>query len=127
MLTRFSYLFLVCTLAISAFLFVQFNRKDAQETASYIGADRCRVCHESVSSGDQFARWLESPHSKAFSALESDSAVAYMKANNVTTQACIGCHSTMGREGLTEAEQVLNREGVGCERCHGAGSEYAFF
>lgn len=127
MLTRFSYLFLICTFAIAAFLFVHFNRQESQNTPSYLGAQRCRVCHESVSSGDQFARWLESPHSQAFAVLESDSAKRYIQANGGSSNSCIGCHTTLGRHALTEMEERLNKEGVGCERCHGAGSAYAFF
>lgn len=127
MLTRFSYLFLICTLAISAFLFVNFTRKDSENSASFLGVGRCRVCHEAVSAGDQFQRWLESPHSQAFAVLASDSATAYIKSHGGTTAACIGCHSTLGRQALTETELALNKEGVGCERCHGAGSRYAYF
>ncbi len=127
MLTRFSYLFLICTFAIAAFLFVHFNRQESRQTPSYIGVDRCRVCHESASSGDQFAQWLDSPHSQAFAVLESDSARAFIQANGGSNSGCITCHSTLGHPAMTEAEQLLNKEGVGCERCHGAGSAYAFF
>jgi hypothetical protein len=127
MLTRFSYLFLILTLAISAFLFVNFTRKDSENSATFLGVGRCRVCHEAVSSGNQFGRWLESPHSQAFAALASDSAVAYVKSHGGSSRSCFGCHTTLGRPGLSEVEHALNKEGVGCERCHGAGSRYSYF
>lgn len=124
MLNRFSYVFLLALIAIVAFLFVYFTGDNSDE-ARYVGVERCRVCHEAASLGAQFKIWASGPHATAYSVLESDSAKAYLASHNVTTASCIGCHSTLGRPAENEPEQLLNAEGVGCERCHGPGSMYS--
>lgn len=66
-----------------------------------MGAQACRVCHE-----EQYQDWLATPHADAFEMLSPEAK---------TDPACIGCHST----GISEGFQ-----GVQCESCHGAGTDY---
>lgn len=68
---------------------------------TYVGSDKCKVCHK-----DQYTPWEASKHSKAWSAL---------KPEEQKNAECIKCHSTDG------AGKFPN---VGCEACHGPGSEY---
>lgn len=66
--------------------------------ADFIGAKKCKMCHK-----EQFAKWEGSSHAKAHKVLPEESA---------KDKACLKCHS-VGKD-----------DGVGCEACHGAGSEY---
>lgn len=66
--------------------------------ADFIGAKKCKMCHK-----DQFAKWDGGPHAKAKAKLPKEKA---------EDKACLKCHS-VGKD-----------DGVGCEACHGAGSEY---
>lgn len=127
MLSRISYLLWFTALAIAVYLFIHFSRGDSQAQSAYLGATRCQPCHESQRIGNQYGIWMQSDHSRAFLALQSDSAREFMTRTNTTSDSCISCHSTLGRTGVGDAERAIDSEGVGCERCHGPGSKYAFF
>jgi len=86
----------------------------------------CTSCHEH---DDQVNWWYEDAHATAADALLDENpdylriAVAYgVGADGMTRgdQLCMQCHGTYatGRE----ARQV--NDGVGCQRCHGAGADY---
>lgn len=127
MLIRISYLLLIATIAIAAYLLVRMSRGIGDESATFTGSERCRACHSSVNAGRQWAIWSSSDHADAYNALESDSARAYLATRGDSIASCLGCHTTIGRAALAETEAALVAEGVGCERCHGAGSRYAYF
>ncbi len=40
------------------------SKKEKQRL--YVGVDKCKLCHGSRSRGNQYGRWLEGPHSRAF-------------------------------------------------------------
>jgi hypothetical protein len=126
MLLRFSYLFILIALAIGAFFYVYFTRQD-DRTPLHVGVERCRVCHEPASAGAQFGIWRSGPHSRAFTALQSDTARTIIASTKEGIDACLPCHTTLGRGAHNRFEQELNAEGVGCERCHGPGSKYAYY
>ena len=92
----------------------------AQE-ATYVGANKCKICHKSESKGKQFPIWQESKHSKSLEALTSPDAPARAKEMGVENPAdnpkCLQCHAPLSEAGFKE-------EGVSCEVCHGAGSIY---
>lgn len=72
----------------------------------YIGAAKCKMCHNKPTSGEQYKKWSEGPHAKAFETLpEADR----------TNEKCLKCHTTPTLE---------KSEGVSCEACHGPGSKY---
>jgi len=93
------------------------------QTPTYIGAAKCAMCHKSEKSGQAFPKWDASKHSKSLAALSSpeaaDAAKALGVANPTTDAKCLKCHAP-----LAEKAAELKAEGVGCEVCHGAGSEY---
>ncbi len=97
-----------------------------QNFPSYIGIGVCRKCHEAEGIGNQYKAWASSPHAKAWQILQSEKSAAVAKKASVDNPAenlaCLKCHTTGG--GRTEA---TNREGVGCEACHGPGSLYFEF
>jgi len=90
---------------------------------TYVGANKCKICHKSEKAGKQFPIWQEQKHSKSFEALSSTEASAKAKEvgveNPVESPKCLKCHAP-----LSEKDPKLNEEGVTCEVCHGPGSAY---
>jgi hypothetical protein len=78
--------------------------KWAESSFHYVGEKKCKMCHK-----DQFKSWLETPHAKAWEAL---------KPEEQKDPECAGCHST----GMNKDDSLLVN--VGCEACHGPGSDY---
>ena len=35
------------------------------QTFKYIGADKCKICHNKSATGDQYVKWLKDPHAQA--------------------------------------------------------------
>ena len=127
MLIRISYLLLIATIAIAAFLLVRMNRDDVEASPAFTGTERCAACHSSTNAGRQFEIWRQSAHAEAFTVLSSDSAVQHLRTSGDSLASCVGCHTTLGHPALASVDEPLLTEGVGCERCHGAGSRYAFY
>ncbi len=95
----------------------------AQEP-TYVGAQKCQICHKTEKQGQQFTIWQGSKHSKSFEALSKPEAAEKAKAMGCTTPPpdspmCLKCHSP-----LAAKAPELKAEGVGCEVCHGPGSAY---
>jgi len=126
MLLRLSYLFLLITLAIAAFSYVYYVGRN-ERSALFVGAERCGVCHQPSYFGNQYSIWKNGPHGNAYVILEADSIKTYLSSHHDSIASCLPCHSTLGRAALNATEARLNREGVGCERCHGPGSKYSYF
>ena len=90
----------------------------AEPAHSYVGTNKCKMCHSGASKGDIYQIWEKSKHSQAFANLPEEG-----KKNTV----CFACHTTgYGKPGgfSPDAENAVNLEGVGCEACHGPGSDY---
>ena len=60
------------TLLFGLFLFV--GASVFAQDYKYIGAKKCKMCHNKLAKGEQFKKWSEAPHSKAFATLQSDKA-----------------------------------------------------
>jgi hypothetical protein len=98
----------------------------------YVGAKKCKMCHMSKSKGAQFKIWQDSAHAGAYHTLTTDKAKeVYAKAvpggtdNPAELDKCLSCHSTgYGAAAEAFAETFDKTEGVGCEACHGPGSDY---
>jgi hypothetical protein len=94
-----------------------------------IGAGKCKMCHK-AKTGDQWKIWTESAHAKAFETLATDEAkkIAADKGLGDPQQEeeCLACHTTHGFVGrdVVAGKKYSDAEGVGCEACHGPGSEY---
>ena len=95
---------------------------EAQEF-TYVGAQKCAVCHKSEAQGRQFPVWEGTKHPKSFEALNSPKAAEAAKAMGVEKPAddprCLKCHAP-----LAAKAPELKAEGVSCETCHGPGSAY---
>jgi excinuclease UvrABC ATPase subunit len=94
----------------------------------YIGADKCKMCHNKPATGDQYKQWVDSKHSQALKSLNSEAAWAYAKKNNIADPTkepkCLKCHSTYHSVAPAQIATLLPTEGVSCESCHGPGSMY---
>jgi len=104
----------------------------AQEAASgpmYVGVKRCKTCHNLEKGGAQYTKWTESKHSKAFETLASPKALEIAKEKGIAdpqkADECLSCHVTGHGEPADHfKESFVAADGVGCESCHGAGSNY---
>lgn len=99
----------------------------AQDPA-YTGNKKCRVCHLK-----EYQSWSQSKMAKAFELLKAGvAAEAKTKskmdpAKDYTTDAsCLPCHTTgYGKPGgFVDSSKTPDFVGVGCEMCHGPGSNY---
>jgi hypothetical protein len=86
--------------------------------AAYVGTKICKMCHSGATHGEVYEKWVASSHSKAF---------ANLPAEGKTNSKCFACHTTgYGKTGGYDpaAKNAADLEGVGCEACHGAASDY---
>lgn len=127
---------IVATLILSATLFSS-GIADPKE-AEFIGAKKCKMCHNKKATGKQYAIWTEAKHSKAFDLLGTDRAkTVAAKLGIKDPQAsgkCLKCHSTVykwtdsvvSNVGMKKSgkPRITVAEGVSCESCHNAGSLY---
>jgi hypothetical protein len=81
----------------------------------YIGASKCKMCHNKVAKGEQYKKWAAGPHAKAMESLKGDEA---------KDPKCLKCHSTIGGVDKSLVASLKITDGVSCESCHGAGSAY---
>jgi len=105
--------------------------QDAVAGHEIVGAPKCKTCHK-AKTGDQWKIWTESVHAKAFETLASEEAKKIAADKELgdpqTEDACLKCHTTkayLGAEAVvSEKGKYADTEGVGCEACHGPGSDY---
>lgn len=94
----------------------------------YIGAPKCKMCHNKPDKGEQFAKWEAGPHAGAMKALATDAAKEIASAKGIsdpaTNAACTKCHSTFNSVDAGMVQSLTADEGVSCESCHGPGSRY---
>lgn len=94
----------------------------------YIGALKCKMCHNKPATGEQYKIWSESLHAKAMESLKSEASLKYAAEHGIadpsTDAKCIKCHSTAGAIDASVNAGVKPAEGVSCESCHGPGSKY---
>ncbi|MBN2615585.1 MAG: hypothetical protein JXR71_07800 [Bacteroidales bacterium] len=81
----------------------------------YIGAMKCKMCHNSPAKGNQYKIWKDSKHAHAMEAL---------KGADATNPKCTKCHSTAASVSENLWAGITVKEGVSCESCHGPGSKY---
>jgi len=102
------------------------NEPDAK---LYSGIKSCRMCHKKDASGNQYAKWQKSPHSKTIKVLGTPEAKAVAKKLGIddpeTSGKCLKCHSTAYNYTETkQTEKIAVKDGVTCESCHGPGKNY---
>lgn len=96
----------------------------------YVGVRVCGTCHRGPEMGHQYSLWLLSKHAQAYAALSKPEAWKIAELSGVRedpqeSSLCMGCHATAADTEPWERDPTFFLEdGVQCERCHGAGSEY---
>ncbi|UCF33261.1 MAG: beta-propeller fold lactonase family protein [Phycisphaerales bacterium] len=96
----------------------------------YVGVKVCTQCHAGKAAGHQFSLWRASPHAKGYASLWSPEAKKIAELSGIKEEpqeaaACLGCHATAFDTEAWEKEDTFHLEdGIGCETCHGPGSEY---
>jgi len=96
----------------------------------YIGVDACGKCHKKDKQGEQLKLWQESEHAKAYKDLGTAEAKKRAEKVGVSgdpqkAEACLVCHTTgYGQPASAFQNKFDMKDGVQCESCHGAGSEY---
>lgn len=102
----------IVVLVCGAFMSLTAHMTQAEEKATYVGAEGC-LCHaDPVHKG-----WEKTGHARAFDLLKL--------AGQEKNEKCLPCHTTgYGRGGYGAAGVTVNLEGVQCEECHGPASEH---
>ena len=99
----------------------------------YVGSNKCKMCHMK-----QHKAWLDTKHAKAFAALVSgDPKVQEAQATALgvkldgpasTNAACLNCHTVgnamAGGYPPADTTKTPGFAVVGCEMCHGPGSQH---
>jgi len=118
---------------VGAALFFSFlTLGQAQAENKYVGADKCKMCHQSESKGNQYAAWKKSKHAGAYTSLASDKAKEIGTKQGIdnpqANEKCLKCHSTgavaAAASLINDGANVKPEDGVQCESCHGAGEKY---
>ncbi len=84
-----------------------------KEGVNFVGSKTCARCHEY-----EHGKWSEQAHARAFPTLQ--------KVGSDRDPECVICH-VVGMEyseGFITEERTPHLGGVGCEACHGPGSEH---
>jgi YVTN family beta-propeller protein len=96
----------------------------------YVGALACETCHGAQSASRAYGTWRMSPHADAYAVLGTARAEEIAQQMGVSgdpqlSDRCLACHSTgAGEPAGRFTESFDAAQGVQCESCHGAGSEY---
>ncbi|MGE5296133.1 MAG: multiheme c-type cytochrome, partial [Solirubrobacterales bacterium] len=94
-------------------LLENYPRFPLPEGLSYAGSESCRECHQA-----QYDEWITEGHAVALTSLK--------KVGSDRDPECVICH-VVGLEyegGYVSEETTPHLKDVGCENCHGPGSEH---
>ncbi len=98
--------------------------------ATYVGNDKCKMCHNKTSTGAQYKKWTEMKHSMAYKTLTMDAAKKAAVERGITVPPneapqCLKCHVTAYDEKKKAAPKAIKKEfGIQCETCHGPASNH---
>jgi len=112
------------------------NLDDSKASASYVGSKTCKKCHLKV-----YKSWAKTKMGQAFETLKPGNAKEQKEKFNIDIkkdfsrdEKCIKCHTVgYGKPGGYVIPDLSNKKAVrrakklanvGCENCHGPGSEY---
>jgi YVTN family beta-propeller protein len=102
-----------------------------KDAPRYTGVMACAKCHREAGLGYQFSQWRNSKHARAYAVLATWKAYSIARKAGIAgdparSPSCLKCHTTAFHDGAGGVlESYAIEEGVGCEACHGAGSQYS--
>lgn len=94
-------------------LLEKYPRFSLPKDLEYTGSKSCKLCHEY-----EYEKWSGNPHARAYATLERE--------GSQFDPECVVCH-VVGMEyesGFVTEEKTGHLKDVGCENCHGPGSEH---
>ncbi len=94
-------------------LLEKFPRYALPNQLQFVGSRACKLCHDY-----EYDRWKTKGHARAYATLEA--------VGSQYDPECVICH-VVGMEytsGLVSAAKTPQLKNVGCEKCHGPGSEH---
>jgi len=99
----------------------------AASEAVYVGAKKCKSCHNKDSMGNVYDKWEKMKHFKALERLQSKEALEAGKERGVEKpwedSKCLKCHVTAYEAPAEKKHKRFPTDmGVQCETCHGPGS-----
>ncbi len=106
---------------------------DPSRGFTYVGSMACLGCHQKGPGSGPAGHWVASRHSRAVHTLSTDQAKAIAAGREEykdildpsREQRCLMCHATGAQNPQAQfGPDFLRQEGVGCETCHGPGSDY---
>ncbi|MBN2129449.1 MAG: hypothetical protein JW741_08125 [Sedimentisphaerales bacterium] len=103
---------------------------EPREGPKYVGSAACGSCHSGAMMGYQHSVWRLSAHSRAWASLATPrareiAAEQDLEGDPQNLTECQQCHTTASNEPpAARMPSFSPDEGVGCEACHGPGSEY---
>ena len=113
----------VSLLSVGGLLFVAFITVGQAAEPQYVGNKKCVGCHR-----EQNKAWLEDYHAKAFDSLKPGVKAEVKTKGKLDPNkdysadaGCLECHATGYGKAADPKADLSN---VGCESCHGPGSEY---
>ncbi|NWF89243.1 MAG: cytochrome C554 [Ignavibacteriaceae bacterium] len=118
------------TLALALIILVSNSFAQDKKVNSFIGVEACGTCHKTEKQGKQLDIWKKSTHSQAYKTLQSEKADKIAadlghKTPAAKTEACLKCHASgYNVDKALLGEKFKVEDGVQCETCHGAGSNY---
>ena len=83
------------------------------DSLEYTGSRSCKACHEY-----EYEKWSTKPHAHAYETLK--------RVGSEVDPECVGCHvvGLKYESGFVSEQETADLEDVGCEACHGPGSEH---
>ena len=114
------------TLAIASVLAAAALLPAAAHGQNFVGADKCKTCHNAKDKGEMHTKWKASPHAKAHDTLAGAEAKKLDKGADAAKDAkCLKCHDTEAATSPDKlAKSFKGEQGVQCESCHGPGEKH---
>lgn len=138
---KLSWILIICLALYLVFNLAYANSDPKEETtpkttkageavkAKYLGATTCKMCHNTEKKGKVYDKWASSKHAAAYETLAGEEAMKIAKGMKIEdpqkSAKCLKCHAT-GYDATDEQKDKKFdlTEGVTCEGCHGAASEF---
>lgn len=122
--------FVYRSLLVSSWLILPHLAADAADRV-FMGVKYCSECHHNSMDRNQFNTWRTTKHAQAYAALTLPEAKEIARLSGIDedpleSPICLGCHATAyGTEEWQRDPAFHFEDGVQCERCHGAGSDFS--